>query len=217
MNELLKEYIRLIQEGNLEQNLVSRNTTGEDLLIHVYDSLVMVDYEQRLNMNEKLVIDLGSGQGLPAIPLAIMVPGSKFVLVESDLKKSLFLSQTVEKLNLKNVTVIRARIEDLGQETQYREGYDVVTVRGLAEMSVLLEWGLPLLKVGGTLVAWKGPNLDHELEISHNAMSTLGGVLVTVEKYLLEDKERALAFVEKTGPTPSKYPRRGGIAKKRPL
>lgn len=214
MNEKIAMYLELLIQENQVQNLISRQSSKEDLSLHVEDSLKILYF---LDLKAKQVLDMGSGQGLPSLPLALMVPELSIVLVESNKKKGAFLNMIVEALLVNNVQVVNERVEDLGHSRKHRGHYDYVTCRGLADLQVLLEWGLPLLKISGVLVAWKGLNVDYELERSRAALELLGGVVQSVEKYDLAGKERALVLIEKRGETPEKYPRRGGVAKKRPL
>ncbi|MGE5397530.1 MAG: 16S rRNA (guanine(527)-N(7))-methyltransferase RsmG [Chitinophagales bacterium] len=214
MKALLEKYLELIEEENKKHNLVSRKTTREELWDHIEDSLSLVKV---LENEEVSVIDIGSGQGLPAIPLAIRLPKSKFVLVESDLKKYDFLSMAIEQLHLQNSLVIRDRIEELGRKNEFRNTVDLVTVRAVASLSVVLEWGLPLLRLGGQVIAWKGPGIDLELENCKGALNILGGIVRSVEKYEVNGKTRFLVKVEKIEYCSDRYPRRGGLAKKRPL
>jgi 16S rRNA (guanine527-N7)-methyltransferase len=137
--------------------------------------------------------------------------------VESDLKKSQFLQGVVSKLELKNAQVIRCRVEDLGKNDDYRSRFDVVTCRAVAGLSTLLEWGLPLLKVDGILVAWKGARVDEELRESEKALEVLGGIVHQVKNYEIGDRSRCLVFIRKEKECPPQYPRKGGQAKKRPL
>ncbi|MGE5544857.1 MAG: 16S rRNA (guanine(527)-N(7))-methyltransferase RsmG [Bacillota bacterium] len=211
---MISKYICELLEGNKAQNLISRRATLNEIRDHIDDSQSLLSV---MDLNGLQVLDVGSGQGLPAIPLAISKPDSQFVLVESDLKKSQFLQGLVSKLELKNVSVIRSRIEDLGNSSAYRSRFDVVTSRAVAGLPTVLEWGLPFLKVGGMLVAWKGIRVEEELSDSEMALEILGGKVHQVKKYLIGDKERYLVLVRKERECPSQYPRKGGLAKKRPL
>jgi 16S rRNA (guanine527-N7)-methyltransferase len=150
---MIDKYIRELLDGNKTQNLISRQATEVEIRDHIKDSESL---REVVELNGIRVLDMGSGQGLPAIPLAIRETDSRFVLVESDLKKSQFLQGLVSELELDNVTVIRSRIEDLGQNSDYRNQFDMVTCRAVAGLPTILEWGLPFLKIGGVLVAWKG-------------------------------------------------------------
>ena len=214
MKPMINKYIEELLEGNKTQNLISRRATEVEIRDHIKDSESLIT---ELELKELHVLDMGSGQGFPAIPLAIVSPDSHFILVEADLKKSQFLLGLVNRLGLKNVNVIRSRIEDLGRNSEYRNRFDVVTCRAVAGMPTILEWGLPLLKIGAVLVAWKGTRVGEELEESRQALEVLGGIVQKVKDYEVGDRKRCLVFISKKRECPPQYPRRGGLAKKRPL
>lgn len=214
MNKMINKYIRELLEANKIQNLISRRATEEEIREHIKDSESLIS---AIKLPGLRVLDMGSGQGLPAIPLAICQPGSQIILVESDLKKSRFLQEMVSKLELKNACVIRSRVEDLGKSADYRGRFDVVTCRAVAGLSTLLEWGLPFLKVGGLLVAWKGARADEELKESEKALEVMGGIVQQVKNYEIGDRSRCLVLIRKEKECPPQFPRKGGQAKKRPL
>lgn len=211
---MINKYIRELLEGNKIQNLISRRLTEDEIREHIKDSESLISV---IDLQGLQVLDMGSGQGLPAIPLAICQPDSQIILVESDLKKSQFLQRIVSKLDLKNACVIRSRVEDMGKSAEYRSRFDLVTCRAVAGLSTLLEWGLPLLKVGGILVAWKGARADEELKESEKALEVLGGIVQQVKNYEIGDRNRCLVLIRKENECPPQFPRRGGQAKKRPL
>lgn len=208
------DFVRLITEENKKQNIVSRRSDDADLLLHVEDSLKVMEY---IDLKSLSCIDIGSGGGFPAVPLAIKNSETKFTLVESEGKKAEFLKACRDTLELENCEVFHERIEMMGRSEIWREKYDVATARGVAELNVLLEWALPMIKVGGLFVAWKGPNADVEIERAQTALELLGGILSRIEKYELDAKARNLVVIKKINECPAKYPRRGGLARKRPL
>ncbi|NLB18107.1 MAG: 16S rRNA (guanine(527)-N(7))-methyltransferase RsmG, partial [Syntrophomonadaceae bacterium] len=174
MKGYLAKYVSLLTEANRTQNLISRRTTLDELDDHIADSLALLDFMVLKGQN---VLDLGSGQGFPAIPLALGEPEGSFILVESDLKKAHFLEEVQHGLQMDNVRVVRGRIEELARQSQYRGVFDVVTCRAVASLPTILEWGLPLLKVGGWLTAWKGTRIMEEIDESQVALNSLGGVI----------------------------------------
>ncbi len=214
MSIMIDKYIQELTEGNKSQNLISRRATESDIIEHIKDSQIL---SAVLDLKGRQVLDMGSGQGLPGIPLAIGEPEGQFVLVESDLKKSQFLKRLVTKLGLENVKIIRSRVEELARSNEYRGQFDMVTSRAVASLPTILEWGLPFLKIGGTLVAWKGAKVEEEIGESGKALDTLGGILLMVKNYEVRDKIRYLVFISKVRECPPQFPRKGGIAKKRPL
>ncbi|NLV15608.1 MAG: 16S rRNA (guanine(527)-N(7))-methyltransferase RsmG [Syntrophomonadaceae bacterium] len=214
MKEMLERYVVMLTEANKTQNLISRQTTADEMGDHIADSLALLDF---MELKGRSVLDIGSGQGFPAIPLSLAEPECSFVMVESDLKKSGFLIEIQHSLPVQNAKVIRGRVEELARKSEYRAGFDVVTCRAVAGLSTILEWGLPLLKVGGILVAWKGARIMEEIDESKVALDSMGGVISQVKEYEIAEKPRSLALIEKIKETPDRYPRRGGLAKKRPI
>lgn len=165
------------------------------------------------------VIDIGTGAGLPGVPLAIARPDVAVALVEATGKKVAFLESVVAALGLENVTVLAERAEMLGQDAAHRARYDVAVSRAVGPMPVVLEYSLPLLKVGGRVLAMKGPKAEAELEASGDALTKLGGGEVAVVEAYPEsfDNELVIVSVIKDSPTPREYPRLPGLPKKMPL
>ncbi|NLB87790.1 MAG: 16S rRNA (guanine(527)-N(7))-methyltransferase RsmG [Syntrophomonadaceae bacterium] len=215
MEYIVNRFIELLSEENERHNLVSRKSFAEDVDKHIEDSLKILDFEELENKN---VVDIGSGAGFPAIILAMKCKNSRFTLIESDLKKSMFLSKVKEQLSLTNLEVIRERAEVIGQDSLYRGNFDLCTSRAVAALNVMLEYGLPLLKTNGEMWLWKGKNYLNEIEEAQNALHILSGQVNRVHLYtLMEEKDRAIVIVKKEGETPLKYPRRVGMPTKRPL
>lgn len=215
MKDKMEKFVELLQAENQKQNLVSRKTGPEELEQHIQDSLQVLAWFPLAGCD---VIDIGSGAGFPGLVLAIGCPECRMTLVESDLKKSGFLQQVSMELDLKNVGVIRARVETLGQDEQHREQYDVCTSRAVAGMRVVLEYGIPLVKVGGRVLLWKGSSYRQEIADAQQALSVLGGELGAVYLYnLMQERDRALVEIKKVLATPEKFPRRTGIPAKKPL
>lgn len=211
----VKRFIELLSEENKRHNLVSRKSFFEEVDKHIEDSLKILDFQE---LNHKKVVDIGSGAGFPALILAMKCVNSDFTLIESDLKKSMFLTKVKEELNLANLQVIRERVEIIGQDHLYRGSYDICTSRAVASLNIMLEYGLPLLKTNGEMWLWKGRNYSTEIEDAENALNILNGQVKQVHLYtLMEEKDRAIVIVKKEGETPKKYPRRVGIPTKRPL
>lgn len=165
-----------------------------------------------------LVADLGSGGGLPGLPLALARPDLRFLLVESLGRKVAWLEEQVEDLGLGDrVTVLPVRAEDLGREAGRRGCLDGVVAKALAALPVLIELALPLLRRGGRLYAYKGPSAGPEVEASQRALRELGGSMAAPIPYRVRDRERLLCVVEKTAATPDRYPRRAGVPERKPL
>ena len=165
------------------------------------------------------VIDVGAGAGFPGIPLAIMRPDTKFTLVDSLRKRTVFLSELTERLSLGNVDVVWGRAEDLGHNAKYREKIDIAIARAVAPLNVLAELCLPLIRVGGHFFAMKGPKAEAEVCAAEKAIAMLGGKVVsfdTVRLPLIEDS-RSLVTISKNSSTPRTYPRKAGLPERKPL
>ena len=191
----------------------------EILRRHVLDSLSCLLFEP---LNEaKRVADIGSGGGLPGIPLAVALPGAEVTLLEATGKKAAFLRHASDELGLANVRVVNARVEKSAREEIHKEAYDVCTVRALARLSVVAEYSLPLLRLGGTVVAMKGSLDTEERDEGRRALEKLGGRLgaeVQVSySSSAEQGERRLLLLEKVEETPDAYPRRTGVPVRNPL
>ena len=216
--ERLLEYARLLALYDRANVIGTRDLDGI-LLAHVLDSLSCFLY--RPLFDARSLADVGSGGGLPGIPLKIMKPDLATTLVESTGKKARFLRYAVDSLSLENVEVANIRVEDLGRDQAHRGAYDIVASRAVARLSVVAEYGVPLLEHGGRVLAMKGKLEQEELAEGSTAADTLGArVVEIVEVPMLPavgEKERKLAILEKLRKTPARYPRRSGVAARRPL
>ncbi len=169
-------------------------------------------------VNDRL-IDVGTGAGFPGIPLKVIYPKLNLTLVESVGKKIDFCQHMVDKLHLENVAVIKDRVEEIGQDDAHRERYDWAVARAVAIMPILVEYLLPLIRVGGQMIAMKGETGPAETHAAESALGKLGGRVKQVQKIELPGvvEERYLITIEKVAATPVRFPRRTGIPKKRPL
>lgn len=211
----VNRYREMLTRENQRQNLISRKNVAYEIDKHIQDSLIIRDV---LDLGSNKMVDIGSGAGFPGMIIAMACPQLEVTLVESDRKKSRFLKEVSWELELTNVTVVCARVEELGQDAGYRGSFDFCSSRAVAAMNVLVEYGLPLLCRGGRLLLWKGRNYQQEIDQAQNALTELGGTLEEVYCYtLMEERDRAIVIVRKEKPTPEKYPRRVGIPTKRPL
>lgn len=215
MEYIVNRFKKLLVEENEVQNLVSRKTGIRDLDRHIEDSLQL---DRMVDIAGKSLIDIGSGAGFPALILALNHPGLAVTLVESDAKKSGFLQMVARELEVPALEVVCQRVEELGRNPGYREKFDICTSRAMAELRILLEYGVPLVRVGGWLYLWKGRNWEREVEESQNALQLLGAKVERVFTYsLMEDRDRVILGVKKLFSTAERYPRRVGIPAKRPL
>ena len=162
--------------------------------------------------------DIGSGAGFPGLPLKILRPKAQLTLVESIAKKAAFLEAIALRLHLDNVQVLATRAELLGHDPQHREQYDLVTARAVADLRVLAEYCLPLVRIGGRFLAPKGTSIESEVSAAQHSIAELGGRMLAVELVELPDlPQRTMVVVEKISPTPNRYPRRAGLPSKKPL
>jgi 16S rRNA (guanine527-N7)-methyltransferase len=216
--ERLLEYAHLLARYDRANVIGTRDLDGI-LLAHVLDSLSCFLYTPLFDARS--LADVGSGGGLPGIPLKIMKPDLATTLVESTGKKARFLRYAVESLSLENVEVANVRVEEVSRDQAHRGAYDIVASRAVGRLSVVAEYGVPLLDDGGRVVAMKGRLGQGELAEGSRAADALGArVEETVEVPMLPgvgEKERKLAILEKIRETPAKYPRRSGVAARRPL
>ncbi len=166
-----------------------------------------------------LCLDVGAGAGLPGLPLKIVCPELKLTLLEATRKKVEFLLHVVDDLRLKDVEVIWDRAETVGQNPHYRERYDIVVARAVAELPVLSEFCLPFCRIGGRLIAQKGPEAESEVAVAGPAIERLGGTVRELKEVAVagQRETRILVVIDKVAPTPELYPRRPGIPAKRPL
>ena len=163
-------------------------------------------------------VDVGSGAGFPGIPLSIMLPETRFTLIDALQKRVNFLNAVIERLGL-NARALHLRAEDAARRGDMRESFDLATARAVAPMNVLCEYLLPLVKVGGHALALKGPGLDEELAGVERAAALLGGRQARVQPLAIpgRDWDHRAAWIVKETPTPDQYPRRPGMAEKKPL
>ena len=209
------EYMKILIEWNEKINLTAIKDEKEIIVKHFIDSLTINKYIG----NAENMVDVGTGAGFPGIPIKIVNKDLTVILVDSLNKRINFLNEVIEKLDLQNIKTVHARAEDLGKDKQYRESFDVVTSRAVANMTVLTEYLLPLTKIGGNCICMKGAEIEDELENAKYAIKLLGGKVVKVEKIEISDEHmgRNIILIKKQENTPNQYPRKAGIPLKKPL
>jgi len=213
----LTTYERELIEWNQKFNLTAIRDVAGIRTKHFLDSFSCV-LAWKANPPANL-IDIGTGAGFPGIPLKIIYPNTKVTLVESVGKKAMFCQHIVSLLGLEGVEVINARAEDLGQMREHREGYAWGIARAVANMRVLSEYLLPLVQVGGMMLAQKGESGPAEVHAAENAITLLGGEVRQLLPVTLPGvvEERHLVLVDKVAATPPGYPRKPGVPTKKPL
>ena len=211
------KYMRLVQEWHQKINLTAITEDEEFIKKHFIDCIKAFKSEEL--KNAKNLIDVGTGAGFPGLPIAIMREDLNVTLLDSLNKRINFLNIVVNELGLKNVITIHSRAEDGARKKELRENFDVATSRAVANMTVLSEFCLPYVKVGGHFVALKGPAIEEELKASKNALGVLGGRLKEVIELEIEDTDlkHNVVIVSKEKECPNSYPRKAGIITKKPL
>ena len=215
--EAFNLYIEELIQWNQKINLTSIVNPAEMEVKHFIDSLsclLVMDISEAAT-----IIDVGTGAGFPGIPLKIVNPAMKLTLVESVGKKAEFCKHIVTKLDLKQTTILSTRIETIGRDQNHRETYDYALARAVANLPILVEYLLPLVKIGGYAIAQKGKNIKEELTAARNAIGILGGEYDRTISFQLPylNEYRNLVVLRKVLPTLIKFPRRPGIPSKNPL
>ena len=207
---------RMLEE-NEKYNLTAITDVDKIILSHYADCAALA---KRLPRNAKIA-DIGCGAGFPTLPVAILRPDVTILAVDSTAKRIGYVNDTAVMLGLTNVTTIVMRAEDGGKSPEYREKYDIVTARAVAEMRVLCELCLPYAKVGGKFIAMKGKNAEFELQSAKKAISLLGGRNPQLEEISLKDNSEIvthpLIIIDKKEKTPVNYPRPFAQISKKPL
>ena len=213
-------YYKELIDWNQRMNLTAITGYEEVQIKHFLDSLtVLLALKQPMGSGSFRLIDVGTGAGIPGIPLKILLPDIKLVLLDATAKKAAFLYHIKQKLELDGVEIVVGRAEDVAHKAQYREKFELVLSRAVARLPTLVELTLPFCAIGGSFVAQKKGLIDPELSQAVRAISLLGGNFREMKRVDLEEftDERWLITIDKVLPTPQQYPRRPGIPAKRPL
>lgn len=211
-------YYEMMTEKNKVMNLTAITEWEEVLTRHFLDSLLVCRVVD-LSGKSLTVLDLGTGAGFPGIPLKIAFPQLRVTLADSLNKRIVFLNEVIEALQLKEISAVHARAEELGHRKEYREKYDLVVSRAVANLSSLSEYCIPFVRTGGRFISYKSTNIDTEYQYSKKAFSILGGRSEGVKTLPLPetDLERSFVIVDKVKATPLKYPRKAGTPSREPL
>lgn len=210
----------MLAEASQQFNLTTVRDPEAIEVRHLIESVAFGRMLQELGLlpSGVRVLDIGSGAGLPGIPLQIAFPDASVTMLESLTKRCIFLQQVVDTLRLANAAVLDGRAEYFGRDTAYRERFDLVVARAVAPMPVLLEYALPFLRVGGHLAATKGSATLRELDESAAALRELNGEHIqTLAFEPPGGMAQSVIIVRKTAPISDRYPRRAGLPSKKPL
>ncbi len=217
--EQFQIYYQELIDWNRRINLTAITDYDEVQVKHFLDSLtVVLALKRPLNEGTRL-IDVGTGAGIPGIPLKILLPDIRLVLLDATKKKAGFLEHVTQKLDLKDVEIVVGRAEEIAHRSEYREQFDLVLSRAVAGLPALVELALPFCAIGGRFIAQKKGNIEAEVQASQQAISLLGGKLTDVKRIDLPEftDTRWLVVIDKVKESPPQYPRRPGIPAKRPL
>ncbi len=217
-------YLRMINFYQRMVNITSVKNPFDIVNKHFLDSLSGLNIIDDLfydfkKVNGMKMIDVGSGAGFPGVPIKIVLPNSNMTLVEAKKNKTLFLEKIINKLALVDTRLIQDRAERLGKKTEFREKYHIVFSRAVATLTVLCELCLPLCRINGVMIAFKGSSYTEELPVSGRVIEKLGGILESINTIRIPHSNhfRHLLVIRKIKSTPEKYPRKNGVPRKRPL
>jgi len=209
------KYMDILKEWNERMNLTAIEEDSDIIIKHFIDSLSILPNLKNENAS---LVDVGTGAGFPGLPVKIVFGDIKITLLDSLDKRIKFLNEVIKLLNLKGIYTHHGRAEDFGVKQDFREGFDVAVARAVANLPVLLEYCLPLVKTGGMFIAMKGSNLE-EVENSKKALDILGGRIEEIKELILpfSDIKRNIIIIRKLRQSPTKYPRKAGKPSREPL
>jgi 16S rRNA (guanine527-N7)-methyltransferase len=220
------EYFRLIREWNEKVNLTAVLDDEGMAVKHLLDSLTLLPFiekhESAAGSGSKKpfqLVDVGSGAGFPGLPVKIVRPDLRVVLLDALDKRVKFLETVICTLELQDIAAIHSRAEDAARNANLRENFDIAVSRAVASLPILCEYCLPFVKTGGLFLAMKGPSDSENTSGSSRAVNLLGGELYGIDSFVLPgtDIRRTIIQIRKIRPTPAAYPRRPGLPEKRPL
>lgn len=216
INQFFK-YKDLLLSWNEKMNLTAITDEKDVIIKHFADSVSLcagADLDREIS-----VIDVGTGAGFPGVPVKIAFPKIHITLLDSLNKRIGFLEEVTKELGLTNVTCVHARAEDGGQDKNLRESFDMCISRAVADLSVLAEYCLPFVKVGGEFISLKGPNAEEEVDNAKTAIKKLGGKVIKIRKITIPNSDitHSLIIIKKFQQTPTAYPRKAGKIGKNPI
>ena len=217
--KLFDQLMLLLIEKNSQINLTAITDPEEIREKHFADSLAIClckEPAEKLRKGAK-VLDLGTGGGFPALPIKIVYPGTDIMMLDATRKKLTVLDKMTGALGLKNAATVWGRAEELAHQPEYRAYFNMVVSRAAMYLPALIECAVPFLKEGGMLIAYKQGSNEDEIAASGRALDELNARITRQVPYSVSGDLRRLVMIEKTGPTPDKYPRRPGKPAKNPL
>ena len=211
-----QKYYEILIETNKVMNLTAITEVNDVVTKHFVDCISLINY---FDLKGKKVIDVGTGAGFPGIPLAIIMEDTQFTLMDSLNKRIKFLDNVIEICDLNNVVTVHSRAEDLGRNSEFRENFDICVSRAVANLSTLLEYCIPFVKVDGSFISYKSGNVEEEIKNSQSAQKKLGCLVDKTISFTLNGTDMSRSFVkfDKKEPLLKKYPRQAGKPKKEPL
>lgn len=215
--EAFTTYYDMLVEKNKVMNLTGITEWEDVVLKHFVDSVAIV---KTVDMSKKYrILDLGTGAGFPGVPLKIAFPQLEIVLLDSLNKRIVWLQEVIDELGLEGITAVHGRAEEYAKDKSYRENFDLVVSRAVANLASLSEYCVPYVKKGGYFISYKSGNIAEELAASEKAIQVLGGKLEHVEEFCLPgtDMSRSFVKIKKAMETPKKYPRSAGKPTKEPI
>lgn len=215
--EMFKTYYDLLIDRNSNINLTAITERDEVIIKHFVDSILIC---KEIDFNKEVsIIDIGTGAGFPGIPIKILNPKCRIVLLDSLKKRVRFLEEVIGVLGLKNIQCLHGRAEDVARETKYRGCFDYSVSRAVANLSTLSEYSIPFLKPGGKFISYKSDKAEDEINSSKKAIKILGSKIISVKDIELPHSDiiRKFVIIENIEPVDGKYPRKAGIPLKTPL
>lgn len=212
-----EQYYELLIQKNEVMNLTAITEFEDVVQKHFVDSLMVKKII--VPKDDEWWLDLGTGAGFPGIPLKIVYPELKLMLLDSLNKRVKFLQEVIEKLELKKITAVHGRAEELAKKEEYREKFDCCVSRAVANLSSLSEYCLPFVRLGGCFIPYKSEKVQEEVRQAEKAVRILGGKIERQEEFMLPDTDiyRCLLCIRKEKQTPGKYPRKAGTPTKEPI
>ena len=213
----LEKYMEGILTWNEKVNLTNITDPAEFRIKHNADSLMCVDFPEF--QEAESVIDVGTGGGFPGIPLAVYAPDKHFTLLDSLNKRLRIIDELAGELEINNITLVHGRAEDIAKKPEHREKYDLCVSRAVSNLATLSEYCLPFIRVGGYLLAYKGPGAEEEAKDAEKALKILGGSVTDIRQTSMEEYglDHRILVIKKVRNTPKAYPRKAGTPLREPL